>query len=122
MNYFEKITSRCNELDKLGQDYLDQFDFIPSDKLAEAIAEKAYEIFKSKNKDWDKIDDLTADILDNGVAFCGVPNNGSLYYAMGYSMVSQDAHLRNLYNNYVLGLNEGELDFPVLAEKPEIKD
>lgn len=121
MNYFDAIVHRCEQLDALGQAYLDKFDFIPSDEMAERIWNAAKVLFDAAGEDWDKIPEWAATCMDGYVPYTpGGRRNGSIYYALGFSIVSRDAHLRNLLE-IAEGRTTEELDFPVLAEK-EIVD
>ena len=116
MNYFKAITTRCEELDKLGQAYLDRFEFLPNDQVLDRIWAKAWELFEAAGKDFKKIPEWAASAVDGHIPYSAPPRNGSLYYLMGWSVVAQDAHLRNQLE-IAEGRETKELDFPVLAEK-----
>ncbi len=121
-DYFDAIAARVAELDALGQAYLDRFDFIPSDQMAERIWNKAWEIFKKQfNSDWNAAPEEIANICDCGVPFTPYAErrNGSLFHALAYSVVSRDAHLRNLLER-IEGRETKELGFPIMAEQPNI--
>jgi hypothetical protein len=112
MNYFAAISARCAELNEAGQRYLDQFDFIPNDEILQRIWDKAWEIDAQpgENPEWV---DMTC---DNCIPFGSVPNNGSIYYSLGWAETANDACLRNLLE-IAEGRTTEELDLATLAEK-----
>lgn len=116
MNYFEAIRTRCEELDKLGQAYLDKFEFLPNDQVLDRIWNKAQALFEAAGEDFDKLPEWAAEAMDGHIPYSSPPRNGSLYCSMGWSVVAQDAHLRNQLE-IAEGRETKELDFPVLAEK-----
>ena len=122
MNYFDAIAKRVDEIDKLAQKYLEQFEFIPSDKIAKRIWKNAWATFKATGEDFEKCPEWAANIVDwNGVPFTpDSERNGSLYHALALSLVSRDAHLRHLLE-VSEGRTNGNLGFPVMAEN-EIVD
>jgi hypothetical protein len=118
MNYFAAISFRCNQLDEMGQKYLDKFEFLSNDAILNRLWKIAQKLFKDKcNEDWaqiDKIPDWAGNYLDGWIPYAP-SRNGSLFYSMGYSVVSCDAHLRNLLER-AEGREKNELDFPVVVE------
>ncbi len=118
MNYFAAIKFRCEEIDALAQTYLDKFQFMSNGDILQRLWEIAKFQFKTKcNDDWDKIDALPewmGNFLDGWTPYAP-SKNGSLYYSLGYSVVSADAHLRNLLER-TEGRETKELDFPILTE------
>ena len=115
MNYFSAIAYRANELDKLGESYLKQFEFLSNNEILDRLWKKANQLFTNANKDFDAIPEWAADFLDGWVPYAP-SKNGSLYHALGISVVSRDAHLRNLLER-AEGRETKELNFPILAEK-----
>ena len=115
-NYFEAISIRCEELDKLGEEYLSKFEFLDNEEVCNRIWKAANAIFKAKNEDWDAVPEWVASTLDGGIPYAGNSRNGSIYYSLGLSVVSRDAHLRNLLE-IAEGRETEELSFAVLAEK-----
>lgn len=115
MNYFQAIVHRANELDNLGLNYLKDLPFMSNDSILELLYDKACKMFNECNEDWDKIPDWAATLLDNGILY-GSFRSGSLYKTLGFSVVSNDAHLRNLLER-VEGRTDKELDFEIIADK-----
>jgi hypothetical protein len=116
MNYLDAITKRAEELDVLAREYLDSLEFIDNQEVMNRIFSAAERIFKQNNEDWDKIPEWAASTLDYHIPFSKIPSNGSLYFMMGFSSISMDAHLRNLLE-IAEGRTEKELDFEVIADK-----
>lgn len=121
MNYFKALTEECEKLDDLGQKYLDKFEFLPNDQIAERIFRVAKRLLQEANDDWNKIPEWAAMCLDYGVPYTQRSKNGSIFYALGFSCVSQDAHLRNLLE-IAEGRETKELDFPVVVNKKEFDE
>lgn len=122
MNYFDAISHRAAQLDELGQNYLNKFEFLSNDEILTRLWKIANDKFDSIGRDWNKIDSIPewmGSFLDGRTPY-SPSNNGSLYYSLGYSVISADAHLRNLLER-AEGREIKELDFPCLAEK-EIVD
>jgi len=118
MGYFEAITYRVSEIDKMAQAYLDKFEFLSNEDILQRLWEIANNEFDKIGRDWNKIDlipEWIGDFLDGWIPYAP-SKNGSLYYSMGYSVISADAHLRNLLER-AEGRERNELDFGVLAEK-----
>ena len=80
----------------------------------------AADLFAQHKENWDNLPEWAANVIDNGVPYCSSPKNGSLFYSLGYSVVSRDAHLRNLLE-IAEGRETQELNFPVVVDK-EIVD
>jgi hypothetical protein len=118
MDYFTQVKNRCDELDKLANAYLAKFEFLPNDQVMDRIHAVAFKIFKDANEDWDAVPEWVASCMDGWMPYTGY-SNGSLHFALGFSVASQDAHLRNLME-IAEGRETKELDFPVVAEVPEI--
>jgi hypothetical protein len=116
MNYFEAITHRCSELDTLGANYLNSFEFLPNDEVCQQIFKIAKSIFTKAGEDWEAVPEWVASTMDGWMPYASVPQNGSLYFSLGFSCVSQDAHLRNLLER-AKGTETKELDFEVVADK-----
>jgi hypothetical protein len=118
MHYFEAITFRCNQIDELAQAYLDKFEFMSNDDILERLWKIANDRFDTIGRDWNKIHlipEWMGDFLDGWTPYAP-SKNGSLYYSLGYSAISADAHLRNLLER-AEGRETKKLDFPILAEK-----
>jgi len=119
MNCFAAISFRCQQIDALAQAYLDKLEFMSNDAVLERLFEIAKKMFKEKcNDDWnqcDKIPDWASNFLEGWTPYAP-SRNGSLYYSLGVSVVSTDAHLRNLLER-AEGRETKELDFPILAER-----
>jgi hypothetical protein len=119
MNYFAAITFRTNQLDELGQAYLDKFEFISNPDILTRLWDIARKLFHEKcNDDWNqcnKIPDWAVNFLDGWTPFAP-PGPGSLYSTLAYSAVSNDAHLRNLLER-MEGRETNELTFAVFAEQ-----
>ena len=122
MNYFTKLTEECAKLDALGQAYLDGFEFIPPNKIVDRILKAARNVWEAAggesitDEEWTALPEWVKASEDGSVPYSGPPNNGSLYYHLGFSLISCDAHLRNLLE-IVEGREEKELDFPVLVDE-----
>lgn len=114
MGYFRAITEECEILNEKAQHYLDQLPFMDNKSVIRRIMDIAYNIFEKHGKDWDAVPDWVATTIDHAVPYSCIPKNGSLHYALGYSVVSQDAHLRNLLE-IAEGRETKELDFPVVV-------
>ena len=112
---FTWIKDEGNKLDILGKAYLDKFDFIANDDMAQRLAEISWRLFEESGKDWDSIPWWAANIQDGWMPFYHPPKNGSLHYSLGFSMVSQEAHLRNLLE-IAEGREKKELDFPLICD------
>jgi len=118
MNYFAAISFRCQQIDALAQAYLDKHSFMSNDDILQRLWKIAQTLFKEKcDKKWeniDKIPEWAGNFLDGWIPYAP-SRNGSLYHSLGVSVVSTDAHLRNLLE-IAEGRETEELDFPILVE------
>jgi len=116
MHYFEAIKHRADELNLQGRQYLDRLPFMHNEAVCERLWEiaQAIDAAPGENPDW--VDSA----MDGWIPFSTLPRNGSLYFALGYAMVAQDARLRNLLE-VAEGRETEELDLATLAEQ-EIVD
>jgi hypothetical protein len=117
MNYFDAISFRCQQIDDLAQAYLNQFEFMSNPDILEKLWEVSQAKFKAINNDWARCNELPEwmiDFLDGWTPYAP-SKNGSLYYSLGYSCLSSDAHLRNLFER-TMGRETRVLPFPILAE------
>lgn len=121
MNYIQELMTGCEELDRKGQAYLDGLPFLPNDEVKQRIFVKARELFDAANEDWDAVPEWVAQTMDGHMPYSVIPRNGSLYFSLAFSIVSMEAHLRNLLER-VEGRETKELDFPVIFPKPVIPD
>lgn len=122
---FQKLTDRCDALTEIAQAYLDTLPFIPSDECCERIWKWAWDNVAKDEQGhvdwpedgWDDTDprSLPYEILDGGIPFSNVPRNGSLQYALGWSIVAQDANLRSLLE-FVEGRQSEWIRFKCLAD------
>lgn len=95
---------------------MDKFEFIPNEEICSRIYNKALELFTMADEDWDKIPEWAAYVMDGYIPYSTKSHNGSIFHALGFSCVSQDAHLRNLLE-IVEGRETKELDFPIIVDK-----
>lgn len=120
-SYWEAIAIRVAELDSLAQTYLDKFEFVTNDEMLQRIWDAANQSLINHNDDFNAIPEWAANVLEGGLSFyCNPSKNGSIYYALALSVVSKDAHLRNLLER-AEGRETQELEFAIIAEK-EIVD
>lgn len=112
MNYFSAISKRAEELNALGQEYLNKLPFMSNDDVCQRLWDVAWEIDASdqENPDW------VWSTTEGNIPYGGVPRNGSLYFSLGFAMVANDACLRNLLE-VAEGRETEELDLATLAEK-----
>jgi len=112
MNYFSAIAKRAEELNALGQEYLDKLPFMSNDDICQRLWDIAWEIDASdqENPDW------VWSTVDGGIPYGSVPRNGSLYFSLGWAPVANDACLRNLLE-VAEGRETKELDLATIAEK-----
>jgi hypothetical protein len=117
MNYFTELAHATNELDERAQLYLNQFDHTSVRDLCALINRKVWEIFRNFGEDYEKIPPKWKNcfeiILDGGMPYLR-QNNGSINYALGFSNISAEAHLRNFLEQ-LEGRETKNLDFPVVA-------
>lgn len=116
MNYFSAIKKRADELNLMGEDYLDKLPFMNNEEICQRLWEIAWEIEKSdqENPEWV---DMT---LDGFIPYSSIPRNGSLYFSLGRAVVAQDALLRNLLE-VAEGRETKELSFNFIAEKEVVE-
>lgn len=116
MNYFEAISFRCSQIDDLASNYLSRLPFLSNEEVLDRLWVKACEIWESNGKEFNQKSPEWVENWMDGWPPYSTPNNGSLYFSLGWSLVSQDAHLRNLLER-AEGREKEELNFPILAEK-----
>src|SRR5262245_49887817 len=114
MSYFTDLANASRELDQKAQAYLDQFKFLPNDIIINRIIDAAKDLYERVDGDWDQLPDWAAAVMDGHIPYTDY-KNGSIGFALGFSVVSRDAHLRNLLE-IAEGRTSVELDFPVVAE------
>lgn len=114
MSYFNEIITNAESLDTLANMYLDKLPFLTVQETAERIEAASYKIFEAAGRDWDAVPWYVAQVVDGCMPFYGIPRNGSLRFALGFSVASQEAHLRNILE-LVEGRETKELEFPVMA-------
>lgn len=120
MSYFAELVSSCKVLDTLAQGYLDQFEFMSTDDMCRQICSKCYEIFYAHNEEFGVVPELYRDELEMIVDGC-MPylayalKPGSLKKSLGLSIVSVDAHLRNLLER-LEGRTDCKLAFGIEVE------
>jgi hypothetical protein len=96
MNYFADLRKKREKLDRIAEAYLDTLPFLSNEKIMERIYRKASEIFEQSGRDWENVPEWVADTMDGWMPFASIPENGSLNFALGFSMIAQDARLRNM--------------------------
>lgn len=123
MDYFTAISHRCNQLTEISQAYLDKLPFIPNDEVMERIwnAAQKYEAELDADIDWDSVPEWAARTLDGWMPYSQEPRNGSIYFALGYSVVAQEANLRRLLE-YVEGGTDTFEPTTCLAEEEIVKE
>jgi len=121
MDYFSKISERCNQLSHIGAAYMDKLPFIPTEDVVQKIWDWAW-LQMDKDGDgnivWNGKNELAEDIIDSGVPFSEAPSNGSLHYTLGWSVVAQEANIRSLFE-FIEGRQPEWIKFQCLAELPE---
>ena len=115
MNYFVQIMEECEKLDEKADAYLSKLPFMPNDDVAERLHKAAWKQFKDAGEDWGAIPDWVADIVDGHMPYYGIPHNGSILFSLGFSVASQEAHLRNLME-IAEGRETEMLDFPTVVK------
>lgn len=117
MSLFQKIRESGERLDRLGQEYLDRFEFLDNLTVCLRIAQacERWRGFPVEVLPWF----MESVLWDDWMPYCHTPHNGSLHFSLGYSVVSRDAHLRNLLE-IVEGRETRELDFPVIEKLEDI--
>ena len=121
-NCFSYLPKLAAEIDAAADEFLNQFEFVPSDTISEDIDRRAWEEFRKHGEDFEKCPEWAGDVVDGGVPYCGYDEtpNGSLHHAIGKSVASRDAHLRCYWEN-IKNDTDFELPFPIVAplEYPE---
>ena len=120
MDYFKAISFRASQLDDLANAYLSNLPFLSNEQVLERLWVKAKEIWNQNGGDFNGKSPEWVENWMDGWQPCSTPQNGSIYFSLGWSVASQDAHLRNLLER-AEGREIKELDFAILAEK-EIVD
>lgn len=121
MNYFKAIEHVRNKLDKKAQKYLDTLPFMANDDVLDRLWEIANTEFDKVGRSWDRCDEIpewASSFLDGWQPY-GTPRNGSLFFSLGWSVQSQDAHLRNLLER-AEGREAKELPFGILANEKTV--
>lgn len=120
MHYFAAIAHEVKRIDELANEYLAKFtDELSCADMADRIHAIAWDKFEKAGRSFDAVDEDVALVIDDGVPFCGPQRLGSLYNSLGFSLASQEAHLRNLLER-MEGRETKELDFPVIADKKNV--
>lgn len=121
MNYFRAITKRAEELDELAKPYLENRPNWSLEDLAHKNCKLAYKIFIKNGRDWNKVPEIVADIMDGWLPFSNNDKpNGSIYHTLGLSLASKEAHAWSLYD-YLSGKKDSfNLPFGVVAESSEV--
>lgn len=119
-NLFARLAEECAKLDEKGQAYLDRFEFLTvsqmADRVWDATAKAYHERGVNASGDWSAMPDWAqCGMLEDGIVpYTEPPRNGSLHVLLGYSMVSAEAHLRNLLER-AEGRETAPLDFGILV-------
>lgn len=116
MHYFQALQKRVEELDKLAQPYLENRPQWSMMDLAAEMHKLAWKIFEENGCDFEKVDEYVANIVDGHIPFCFPSRNGSIKYALGLSLASQEAHAWNLYDYLQGKVDKPELDFEIVAD------
>lgn len=116
-NPFQRLIDRENEITNLANEYLSKYEEISEEKMAKAIWKKGWEIGKEIVKNGGDCPSWVECICDGYIPYYHKgTRNGSIYFMLAFSLASNDAHFRNLYEHVVNGESLG-LPFPVLAER-----
>lgn len=124
MSYFDLISEECNKLNLKAQEYLDTLPFIDNIELINKIWSWAWnQVDKDENECviFNGKHQLAEEIIDAGVPYVEMPNNGSIHYSLGWAIVAQDANLRSLYE-FIEGRQTEQLTFKMLADLPKIEN
>jgi hypothetical protein len=108
---FSFLPKMVEEIDTAANKFLEQFDFVPSDKIADDIWSRAVKLI---NELEDNAPDWVIEVIDGGVPYCPTERLGSLYRTIALSCSSRDAHLRCFWEN-IKNDTDYKLPFPVLA-------
>lgn len=124
MNYFDAISTRADELTEAAEKIVSGKPFRACQDCAFIIAKAADEIFnaaKARNggsEDWESIPRWVANVEDGYIQYYSPPENGSLYYALGWSQAAQDCNLRLYAEAVEAGKDPEKVEYiPCLAEK-----
>ena len=122
-DYFGLLSWKCDRLTEKAQKYLDSLPPISNDDCIQGIWEKAQEIFAKNDEDFDKVPWWVADTMDYHMPYTNIPKDGSLGFSFGFSIVSFEAHLRNLLE-IAQNRETKELDFPFkeVITKEDMRD
>ena len=120
MSYFSELVEKSEKLSEKAQEYLDQFDFMSTDDMMQKIDHHCWRIFKECGEDYEKIpkhlEDAVTCVVDGAMPYySSAVRPGSLKKSLGLSVVSVDAHLRNLLEQ-LEGRTDKELEFGIYAE------
>ena len=120
VKYFSQLASEAENLSALAQKYLDQFQFMSTEDMMEKIYNNCWRIFKESGEDFEKIPEQFQDavncVIDGAMPYYTTAMEpGSLNKTIGLSLVSVDAHLRNLLERLEGRTNE-KLNFGIIAE------
>jgi hypothetical protein len=108
-NLFAEISASAERLNERGQAYLDRLPFLDNDTVIDRILAAM-----PTPLEW-----VNEQIEDGGMPYAVMPRNGSLHFVIGFSVVSRDAHLRNVME-IAEGRETDELDFPTIEPLDEI--
>mgnify|MGYP003975297233 FL=1 len=115
IDLFTWIGKESDKLTKKANKYLSKLPEISNQDVADKLAKISFKLFKEAKEDWRAIPWWAGDIMDGHMPYWGVPRNGSLHYSLGFSMSSQEAHLRNLLE-IAEGRESKELDFSLICD------
>ena len=120
MSYFKELEAARERLDRLAQEYLDKFDFVPTYDIADMIYRKCWDIFNSCGEDLSRCPENVRNEIES-VTDCHMPylsyaeRPGSMKKTLALSLVSVDAHLRNLLER-LEGRAQDRLPFGIEAD------
>jgi len=115
MNLFDQIRKEAEELDRKAKEYLDSVPFMSTDRCMRKIYIKAKQIFDESGEDWENIPEWVALTMDGWMPYSTIPNNGSIGFSLGFSVLAMEANLRHLVE-IAEGRTDKELDLDVLAQ------
>jgi bisphosphoglycerate-dependent phosphoglycerate mutase len=87
MNYFQSLIEKSNQFTEIANDYLSKLPELDNDEIAERIWQWA---IQNENNE------LAEEIINDGIPYYFIPRNGSLKFALGYSIAAHEANLRSL--------------------------
>lgn len=114
-NYFAALVEKASKLDELANKYLENFKPMSNEEAVNRIHKAAQELLKEAGENFDQLPDWAAESLDGHVPYSTIPKNRSLGFTLGFSIASQEAHLRNLLE-IAEGRTTQHLSFPVVAK------